>query len=73
MGGHRLVAVTVIKLVPFVPPFENLAPLPQDLSDAFEAFKLAIVHHRLAGWQEVACGDVVAALDALRQLALSPT
>jgi hypothetical protein len=53
-------------------PLEHVPPLPADLGDAFEAFKLAIVHHRLTGWQEVSCEDVLSALDALRQLALAP-
>lgn len=56
-----------------VRPFGNLPTLPQDLGDAFEAFKLAIIHHRLAGWQEVSCEDALAALDALRQLAVAPS
>jgi hypothetical protein len=55
-----------------VRPFENLAALPADLQEAFEAFKLAIVHHRLCGWQEVSRDDVLGALDALKQLALAP-
>jgi len=54
-------------------PFENLPELPQDLADAFETFKLAILHHKLAGWREVSRGDVIAALEALKQLALTPT
>jgi hypothetical protein len=57
---------------PPVRPFENLPPLPGDLGDAFEAFKLAIVHHRLATWQEVSRDDVLTALEALRQLVLAP-
>jgi hypothetical protein len=51
---------------------EHLPPLPADLAEAFEAFKLAIVRHRLAGWQEIRQADLLAALDALRQLALAP-
>jgi hypothetical protein len=53
-------------------PFAHLAELPEDLAEAFEAFKLAIVRHRLAGWQDAARDDVLAALDALRELALAP-
>ena len=52
-------------------PFENLPQLPPDLADAMESFKLAILHHKLAGWQECSRDDVVANLDALRQLALA--
>jgi hypothetical protein len=55
-----------------VRPFENLPALPPDLADAFEAFKLAILHHKVAGWTEVACGEIVAVLDALKQLTLAP-
>jgi hypothetical protein len=53
-------------------PFEHLAELPPDLSEAFEAFKLAILRHKLAGWAEISSRDVLASLDALRQLALAP-
>ena len=53
-------------------PFAHLAELPEDLAEAFESFKLAIVRHRLGGWREVGCDDVLAALEALRKLALAP-
>jgi hypothetical protein len=56
-----------------VRPFEGLAPLPPDLADAVERLKLAIVHHRIAGWQEVTCQHLLDALEALKQLALAPT
>lgn len=54
-------------------PFENLAALPADLHEAFESFKLAILHHKLAEWREVAVADVVGALRALEQLATAPS
>ncbi len=53
-------------------PFENLSPLPPDLNEAFEAFKLAVLHHRLSGWQDVSLDDVLATLDALKALAMAP-
>lgn len=53
-------------------PFAHLVELPEDLAEAFESFKLAIVRHRLAGWRDAACDDVLAAIDALRELALAP-
>ncbi len=56
-----------------VRPFENLAELPDDLREAFEAFKLAIVSHKLSGWAEISRDEVLATLDALKQLALAPT
>ena len=56
-----------------VRPFEKLAELPDDLAEAFESFKLAMLHHKLAGWKEISRDDVLASLDALKQLALAPT
>jgi len=53
-------------------PFAHLAELPEDLAEAFETFKLAIVRHRLSGWRDAARDDVLAAIDALRELALAP-
>ncbi len=57
---------------PPVRPFENLPALPDDLHEAFEALKLAILHHKVSGWREIPRADVVAALDALKALALAP-
>jgi len=54
-------------------PFENLAALPPDLQEAVEAFKLAILHHKLNEWRDVSSTDVVAVLRALEQLALAPS
>jgi hypothetical protein len=54
-------------------PFENLPPMPADFSEAFELFKLAVISRKLAGWQDIALEDVLAILDALKQLALAPT
>lgn len=55
-----------------VRPFEHLAELPDDLAEAFESFKLAILHHKLAGWRDVSRADVLQSLEALKQLALAP-
>ncbi len=57
---------------PPIRPFENLPALPADLRDAFDGFKLAIIHHRISNWQEVSIEDVLATLEALRQLVLVP-
>jgi hypothetical protein len=54
-----------------VRPFANLPPLPADVNDAFEAYKLCILRHKLAGWQEISRDDMLSSLDALRQLALA--
>ena len=53
-------------------PFEDLPRLPDDLNEAFEAFKLAILHHKLSGWEETPPEHVLRALEALKQLALAP-
>lgn len=49
-------------------PFAGLPQLPDDLAEAIELFKLAIVRHRQDGWQIVAPADVLAHLGALEAL-----
>ena len=56
-----------------VRPFERVSDLPEDLADAFDSFKLAILRHKLAEWEEVSRDDVLAAVDGLRQLVLAPS
>jgi hypothetical protein len=46
--------------------------LPEDLADAFEQFKLAIIAQRRLGWSETTPESVLACLDALRDLTLAP-
>ena len=46
--------------------------MPADFSEAFELFKLAVISRKLAGWRDIALVDVLAILDALKQLALAP-
>jgi hypothetical protein len=58
--------------IDFVRPFAELSELPEDLSTAFEAFKLAILHHKLDQWQSISRDDVLASLDALKQLVVAP-
>jgi hypothetical protein len=53
-------------------PFENLPAMPADLKEAFEMFKLAVISHKLADWQDIALEDVLSILDALKQLARAP-
>jgi hypothetical protein len=57
---------------PAPPPFADLPALPDDLTEAFENFKLAILRHKTADWQEVARDDVLRCLDALKSLATAP-
>ncbi len=63
----------VERTVDFVRPFANLAELPDDLAEAFESFKLAILHHKMDGWQEISREDVLASIEALKELALAPS
>lgn len=58
--------------VQFVRPFAELTELPEDLAEAFEAFKLALLRHKMNGWEEISCEDVLASLEALKQLATAP-
>ena len=61
------------KSIQFVRPFENLAELPEDLAEAFETFKLAILRHKTDDWSQISRDDVLAALDALKELTLAPS
>ncbi len=53
-------------------PFEGLPNLPPDLEDAFESLKLAILSHRMTGWDEVPQESVLRWLEAMRCFALAP-
>jgi hypothetical protein len=55
-----------------VRPFENLPNLPDDLKEAFELFKLAILSHKISGWSEISAEQVVGVLESLKRLALAP-
>jgi hypothetical protein len=55
-----------------VRPFAELPPLPPDVNDAFEAYKLCILRHKLAGWREISRNDMLSSLDSLKRLALAP-
>ena len=56
-----------------VRPFEDLPPLPEDLDDAFEALKIAILSHKISKWEEVSSDDVLAHLDAMKVLTMTAT
>ena len=59
--------------VGFVRPFTQLTELPDDIADAFESFKLAILRHKAEDWQQVSREDVLASLDALKEMAMAAT
>ena len=48
----------------------NVESLPDDVAEAFESFKLAIIAHRREGWHETTPESIVECLDALKQLAM---
>ena len=72
-GAHIFSGDDPERTVDFVRPFENLAELPADLAEAFEAFKLALLRHKAEGWQQISREDVLASLDALKELVLAPS
>jgi len=72
-GASIYASDRIEETVPFVRPFENLADLPDDLADAFESFKLAILRHKADDWQQISRDDVLGSLDALKELALAPS
>ena len=72
-SGAAIYASDVDDSIEFVRPFENLKDLPEDVAEAFESFKLAIIHHRAEGWSEVPSEDVLASLDALKALVHAPS
>jgi hypothetical protein len=68
----RGIARDASNLTPFQ-PFADLPPLPDDLNEAFESFKLAILRHKTTGWREISRDDIVASLKALVELAMAPS
>jgi hypothetical protein len=59
--------------VELVRPFENLPELPDDLAEAFDAMKLAILRHKRAGFEAIAAADILHSLDALKALVTAPS
>lgn len=51
---------------PSIQPFSGLPELPDDLSDAVESLKLAILRHKTSGWNETDRETVQRYLDAIR-------
>jgi len=55
-----------------IQPFADLPEMPGDISDAFDQLKLALLHHKTAGWKEFAQPDALKVLDALKSLVTAP-
>lgn len=49
-------------------PFESFTDLPEDVSQAANQFKIAIISHRANNWAEISPQDLLGLLDALKQL-----
>ena len=49
-------------------PFESFSELPDDVEQAANAFKVAIISHKAQEWEEISKEDVIGLLDALKQL-----
>lgn len=52
-----------------VKPFEAFQDLPEDVLEAANQVKVAIIRHKLAQWEEMKQEDMLGLLDALKQLA----
>lgn len=70
--AHERAAASAGAPAELVQPFAALPTLPDDLAEAFEAFKLAVLRHKTGRWAEVSAGDVLRVLDALKALVLAP-
>jgi hypothetical protein len=53
-------------------PFAEIGRLPDDVADAFEAFKLSIIRHKNAGWKDLTQAEMLGVLDSLKELAMAP-
>ena len=53
-------------------PFQNIGSLPDDVVEAFEGYKLAILRHKREGWGQITLDEMLATLDSLKELALTP-
>ena len=53
-------------------PDAGVADLPEDVLEAFEGMKLAVLRHKALEWAEISLQDLLASLDALKALATAP-
>lgn len=50
------------------PTFAGLPPLPEDVEEVFESFKIAILNHKLAKWTRISRTEMLRVLEALKTL-----
>ncbi len=68
-GGSGLTSPVVDgSEAPSVQPFSGLPELPDDLSDAIESLKLAVLRHKTTGWQDTNVATIQKYLDAVSVL-----
>ena len=58
---------------PAVRPFDQLPELPENVAQAFETFKLVILQHKASKWKEISAEHLLASLEALKTLVVTPT
>lgn len=63
---------SMVDLGPLRPLGGDLPPMPDDVTEVFEAFKQVIFKHKLARWQEIAQRDLLTTLEVLKELAIAP-
>lgn len=56
-----------------IKPFAEIGQLPEDVLEAFDAFKLAVLNHKAAGWKEIKLEEMVGCLESLKVLAQAPS
>ena len=54
-----------------VRPFESFTDLPDDLAEASNMFKVAIIRHKTDQWDEISRDEVIGLLDAMKQLVVA--
>ncbi|MCC9607438.1 hypothetical protein LOC68_12770 [Blastopirellula sp. JC732] len=56
-----------------VKPFSEIGKLPEDVLDAFDAMKLAIIRHKAMGWTEIKLEEMISCIESLKVLANAPS
>ncbi len=56
-------------VAPAVRLFESFTDLPEDVEEATNSFKIAIIRHKNTDWAEISKAEMVSVLDALKKLA----
>lgn len=54
-----------------IQPFQGFPDMPEDLTEAFEAAKIAVLNHKLTDWRDVKPDVVLAAVNGLKALILA--